>query len=112
MSNKIKVWLRDILQAIREIESFIADISSLEQYQLDVKTRRAVERNVAIVGEAMNKIRKEEPEISITSIREIVHTRNLVIHAYDRVSNQIIWSIVKESLPILKSEVETILKDR
>jgi len=57
MDNEIKVWLYDILNAINEIEYFLSgDANTFTYYQSDLKTKRAVERNIEIIGEAMNRI--------------------------------------------------------
>jgi uncharacterized protein with HEPN domain len=57
MDNDIKTWLYDILNAIHEIESFFADIpKDFLTCQKDVRTKRAVERNIEIIGEAMSRI--------------------------------------------------------
>jgi uncharacterized protein with HEPN domain len=77
MDSKINTWLYDILNAIEEIESFFIDKSkSFHDYQNDVKTRRAVERNIEIIGEAINRIIKQDPNISIENARNIIGTRN------------------------------------
>ncbi len=57
MDNDVKVWLYDILNGINEINSFFinAPIDFIE-YKADIKTKRAVERNIEIIGEAMNRI--------------------------------------------------------
>jgi uncharacterized protein with HEPN domain len=53
MDNEIKTWLYDILNAIAEIESFLGDSAKVfTQYQKDLRTKRAVERNIEIIGEA------------------------------------------------------------
>ena len=71
--------------------------------------RRAVERNVEIMGEAMNRILKEQPDIKITNARKIVDARNYIIHGYDRLSPDILWSIVINHVPILRQEVSALL---
>lgn len=110
MDIEIKVWLYDILNAINEIDSFFIDIpKEFSSYQHDLKTRRAVERNIEIIGEAMNKILQQNDSIGLSNSRKIVDTRNRIIHGYDSVSDNIIWAIVVSHLPILKSEVEKLL---
>lgn len=110
MDNKINVWLYDMLNAIIEIESFFdEDNTDFETYQRDLKTRRAVERNIEIIGEAMNRILQIEPEITLSNTRQIVNTRNRIIHGYDTVSDEIIWSVVFQHLPLLKTEIEHLL---
>ena len=61
------------------------------------------------MGEAMNRILKEQPDIKITNARKIVDARNYIIHGYDRLSPDILWSIVINHLPILRKEVCTLL---
>ena len=110
MDIEIKAWLYDILNAINEIDSFFIDIpKEFISYQNDLRTRRAVERNIEIIGEAMNRILLKEEPIELSNARKIVDTRNRIIHGYDTVSDDIIWSIVSSHLPILKSEVEKML---
>lgn len=78
-------------------------------YLADVCLRRAVERNITIIGEAMNRLLRVTPDIEITSARRIVDTRNYVIHGYDSVTDDIMWGIIVRHLPLLKSEVEQLM---
>lgn len=110
MDNNIKTWLFDILSSINEIESYFVNQSmQFQNYQKDLRTKRAVERNIEIIGEAMNRILKENSEIQISDSRKIVAVRNRIIHGYDSVSDEVIWGIVIKQLPILKAEVEKML---
>ena len=97
MDHKINAWLFDILKSIDEIESFFVDkpLNFLE-YQNDVKTKRAVERNIEISGEAVNRILKVNPDFKIENSRNIVGTRNRIIHSYDNISDDMIWAIFKQ----------------
>jgi len=110
MEIEVKTWLFNILSAIEEIDSFFIDKPmAFEAYQNDLRTRRAVERNIEIIGEALNRILSKKPEINISNSRKIVDTRNRIIHGYDTVSDEIIWSIVIKYLPQLRVEVQKIL---
>lgn len=109
MDNEIKTWLKDIEQAISEINSFIPDTKNFKDFQKDLKTRRAVERNVEIIGEAMMRILKVNPYIKISHTRKIVDTRNRIIHGYDSVSEEILWGIIIKNLPDLEKEVKELL---
>ena len=111
MQNEIKVWLKDITKAIEEIEEFLPNPRDFNEFQNDLKTKRAIERNIEIIGEAMSRILKAEPEIRISDSRKIVDTRNRIIHGYDSVSDDIIWLIAIKYLPVLKKEAEAISKD-
>lgn len=92
MDNDVKVWLYDILNAIMEIESFFYEKPmSFQDYEHDLRTKRAVERNIEIIGEAMNRVLYRETNIEIANSRKFVDVRNRIIHGYDSVSDEIIW---------------------
>lgn len=76
----------------------------------DTFFRRGVERNIEIMGEAMNKVLKINPDTPITAARKVVDTRNFIIHAYDSLKPDILWGIVINHIPLLKQEVEALLK--
>jgi uncharacterized protein with HEPN domain len=59
----------------------------------------------------MSRILKLEPEIIISNSRKIVDARNKIIHGYDEISDDVIWGIVVNNLPVLKTEVENLLPD-
>ena len=110
MDDEIKTWLFDIKMAIIEIESFFEEGMKLyENYRQDIKTKRAVERNLEIIGEAVNRILDKDDSINLSNARKIVDTRNRIIHGYDTVSDDIIWGIIINHLPKLKKEVEDLL---
>ena len=111
MDEEIKGWLYDIVQSINEIESYFSDLpKKLEMYQKDIKTKRAVERNLEIIGEAANRILKADLNFSLTNAKQIISTRNRIIHGYDTISDELIWSIIINHLPKLKAETEEMLK--
>ena len=112
MDNEIKAWLYDILNAIMEIESFFNDRpKDFINYQNDLRTKRAVERNIEIIGEALNRILKRDEKIEIKNSRKIVDARNRIIHGYDSVSDDVVWGIVVRHLPILQIEIQTLLEE-
>jgi uncharacterized protein with HEPN domain len=71
--------------------------------------KRAVERNLEIIGEAMNRILREEPNFPIENAYRIVGLRNQIIHGYDMVSDENIWAILINQLPKLKIEIERLV---
>lgn len=75
----------------------------------DICFRSAVQWEIAVIGEAMNRILKIDPDIPVTSARRIVNTRNYLIHGYDILREDLIWSIVVNHLPLLKREVSALL---
>lgn len=111
MDIELKACLYDILNAINEIEVFLIGINDFTIYQKDLKTKRAVERNIEIIGEAMNRALNKENSLKLSNSRKIVDTRNRIIHGYDSVSDEIIWGIIENHLPVLKQEVEQLLSE-
>jgi uncharacterized protein with HEPN domain len=112
MNPEIQVWLQDILEAIEEIESFLPSKKDFNEFKNDLKSKRAIERNIEIIGEAMNRILKNNISLPIQESRKIVDTRNRIIHGYDSVSYEIIWSIVSRDIPQLKMEIRKVLQDK
>src|SRR5690606_21471088 len=110
MTDKGKKYLSDILMAIELIEEFTAGIKDFNVYDSDKKTQSAVERQLAIIGEALNHFRRVEPEIQIENDKQIVAFRNRLVHAYDNLDNSIIWAILNRHISPLKIEVAELLK--
>jgi uncharacterized protein with HEPN domain len=105
MTDQGKKFLSDIIQAIKLIESFTSDITDYDDYIADLKTQSAVERQLGIIGEAVNKFEKLFPESTLMNARKIVGFRNRLIHTYDAVDTSIIWVIIKKHLDPLKNEI-------
>ncbi len=109
MESDIQLWLADIKRSIAEIYDFLPEKKNFQVFQKDLKTRKAIERNLEIIGEALNRVLRTNPEINITNARRIVNTRNRIIHGYDTVSEEIIWAIVIKELPKLEGEIDQLL---
>ena len=110
MSDESNKYLTDILSSILSIENYIGEKKDLNIYVANKMLRRAVERELEIIGEAVSKLIKIDPEVQLTNSRKIIDLRNKVIHSYDSVDDIIIWGIVIKYLPILKTEIEALLK--
>jgi uncharacterized protein with HEPN domain len=110
MTDQGKKYLSDILQAIELIESFTSKIATFSAYQDDLKTQSAVERQLGIIGEAINKFEKLFPTVNLDNARKIVGLRNRLIHSYDSIDSSIIWAIIKNHLAPLKIEVLKLIK--
>lgn len=112
MDNRIEKYLNDIITAISEIDAATTRFGkNYEIFESDIVFRRFVERNIEIIGEAMNRTLKICPDITISSAHKIVDTRNYVIHAYDSLKPDILWAIVINHIPRLKSEVFSIINE-
>jgi uncharacterized protein with HEPN domain len=106
MDNKINTWLEDILRSIDEIFDFLPEKRDFLEFQKDLKTKKAVERNIEIIGEAVNRIMNyKNAQIEIQNARQIIGTRNRIAHEYDNISDEVIWTIIVRELPKLKEEI-------
>jgi uncharacterized protein with HEPN domain len=110
MQREVKKYLLDIQIAINSIYDYLGENRNFENYASNKLLRRAVERELEIIGEATGKLLKLEPEIPIIDARRIVNLRNWVIHSYDNVDDAIIWGIINKSLPPLKIQVDTLMQ--
>ena len=109
MSPESEELLDDILDMAKEVQGFVEGMT-YEMYRSDSRTRLAVERSFEIIGEALNRIKKVEPEIleSIREHRSIISFRNILAHAYDSVEDKIVWGIIEADLPGLIEDIERI----
>lgn len=110
MTGPAKKYLSDIRVAIELIEEFSKDTQSFQSYQADPKTRSAVERQLEILGEAVNKYSKEAPDFPLSNVPKIVSFRNRLAHNYDNVDDAIVWAVLKKHIPVLKQEVSAYLE--
>ena len=109
MTDQEKKLLRDIEQAALNIDIHLEGRRDFHEFVSNITKRRAVERELEIIGEATNGLLKVNREISLSFARQIVDLRNRVIHAYDAVDEIIIWKIVMKDLPVLLEEVQRTL---
>ena len=106
MDNKLNAWLEDISRSIDEIFDFLPEKRDFAEFQKDLKTKKAVERNLEIIGEAVNRISNHKNnEIIIQNAKQIIGTRNRIVHEYDTISDEVIWTIIIRELPKLKEEI-------
>lgn len=91
MKREVKKYLFDIKTSIESIQEFLGEKRDFSEYQNNKLLRRGVEREIEIIGEAMNRIMKLAPEVQIENARQIIDTRNWVIHGYDKVDDVVIW---------------------
>lgn len=111
MDPEIKTWLFDVLQSIAEIESYFEGRPKrFDDYITDIKTKRAVERDIEIIGEAVNRILKKDKDFKIENAQQIIGARNRIAHGYDKISDDLLWSIVINHLPKLKSEFTILIE--
>jgi uncharacterized protein with HEPN domain len=108
MTEKSKKYLSDILIAIDLIEKFTVDVTNFNIYQDDLKTQSAVERQLTIIGEALNQLKKIETDLEIENDKQIIGFRNRLVHTYDSIDNSIVWAIINRHLKKLKEEIQAL----
>lgn len=109
MTGNQKKLLADIVTAINNIDLHLEGKRVFSEFALNITKRRVVERELEIVGEAVNNLLKIDPDISLTSARKIVNLRNRVIHAYDNLDEIILWKVIMKDIPVLADEVQILL---
>lgn len=112
MQRDRRAYLWDICNSADLIREFVAH-QTLEDYQRDPMLRSAVERQLEIVGEALAQLVRRFPDTGarISKHVEIISFRNILIHGYSFVNDEIVWSVIHTELPALRDEVSGLLED-
>ena len=112
MQHDPRAWLWDVRQAADKIASFVQG-RDLADYLTDPMVRSAVERQLEIVGEALNRLSQSAPDIAqrIPDVRRAIAMRNALIHGYAQVDNETVWRTVREDLPSLRDVVARLVKE-
>jgi|SRR5690554_6129114 len=107
MQRRTRKYLFDIQTSISSIYGYLGDTRDFNLYRESKLLRRAVERELEIIGEAANRLL--DPHFPIENARRIVDLRNFIIHGYDKVDDAIIWGVITKHLPLLEKQVENSL---
>ena len=112
MHPKSPKWLQDILEACDLIQTATAG-RALADYETDRVLRSAIERKFEIIGEALNRIRQNDPALAerIPDNRAIIGFRNLLIHGYDSIDHSRVWAVIQKDAPQLQGLVAQLLKE-
>lgn len=102
-------YLFDIQTCISNIDNYIGEPKVFDKFEQNQMLQDAVERNLEIIGEAVNQLLKINPSIHISNSRRIVDARNKIIHGYDSLEPVNTWAIVINQLPVLKVEISDLL---
>ena len=112
MLRDLKVYLWDLRKALDEIETFIAE-KTLDDYRAERMLQRAVERDFILIAEILARILHHFPETQgrIDHAREISGFRNILVHEYDRIQDDVVWKIITTSVPSLTIQVSAWLAE-
>ena len=104
--------LHDILVYSEEIRQFTTGMDR-RQWLADIRTRRAVERDFGIIGEAMKRIRDHHPELAarIPDLPKITRFRDKLAHDYDEIDPEIVWLAIIDDLPNLERSTQDIMSE-
>jgi uncharacterized protein with HEPN domain len=105
-------YLYDIREAAGLASQFTAE-KTFAQYQQNPMMRLAVERALAIIGEALGQLARVDAPLAarVSDLRSIVAFRNILVHAYAQVDDRIVWDIIETRLPVLVLEVDALMTE-
>lgn len=84
-----------------------------DEFLADMKTQDAVVRNLEIIGEAVKNLSKDlKNKYKDIEWKDISGMRDKIIHFYFGINWDIVWSVLKDKLPLLIEKIEQILKRR
>lgn len=106
-----------VLEDVQDCAAFIIQATEgkkLSDYRNNRLFRQAIERNLEIIGEAVGRVARLDPETAsrISEHRRIIAFRNRLIHGYDLLDDELAWDTVKTEIPTLLSEVEALLQEQ
>ncbi len=105
------MYLRDIIEAMDDIESFVEGMS-FDEFREDKKTFHACVRNLEIMGEAVKNLPEDlKDEHDDVPWREIAGMRDKVIHAHFGVSHEIIWKTIHTRFKGFRKSIDVILSE-
>ena len=110
MPREPQKHLRDMLDAAHHIVSFTEGIDK-DRYAGDLMRKRAAEREFTILGEALNRLKRDNPEVveQMQHVRAIRSFRNRLVHQYEAVDDTVVFGIIRRYVPLLMVEVQQIL---
>ncbi|MCM8820344.1 MAG: DUF86 domain-containing protein [Candidatus Omnitrophica bacterium] len=110
MKRDYKLFVKDIIEAITKIESFVGEMA-FEKFMKDEKTKSAVIREIEVIGEATKNIpeaiRRKCKELPW---KEMARMRDKIIHFYFGIDYEIVWDVLKHRLPQIKPVISKLLK--
>jgi uncharacterized protein with HEPN domain len=110
MRHDPRAYLWDVREAADAIASFVRN-RDFDDYANDLMLRSAVERQFAIIGEALSQLSKADPGLAvrIPELPRVVAFRNVLIHAYQEIDDAGVWRIVQADLAPLRERAAALL---
>jgi uncharacterized protein with HEPN domain len=110
MNPKALKYILDIESVIGEIELIQVEIKNdFNIFKSNLMAKRAMERELEIIGEAVKKLIEIEPLIQLEHSEKIIGLRNIIAHAYDSLDDELIWGVIQRHIPKLKQEISALI---
>lgn len=110
MPHEVTKYQLDIVDSLDAIKLHTHGITQYSEFIANRTIYRAVERELEIIAEAINKMQKLKQDIQLTNAKRIIGLRNRVIHSYDHINYDIVWGVVVNHHDPLKTEVLELIK--
>lgn len=111
MSEEELKYLEDIRMAIAELQEFIGRKKNFNLFNNNQMLKRATERQFEIIGEAIKNLNTLNSSIEIKYSKQIIGLRNRIIHSYDSIDYEWLWTIIIKDIPELKREIIALMKE-
>jgi uncharacterized protein with HEPN domain len=113
MRPESRKYLWDALTAADLIADFVAG-KDFDAYRADPLLRSGVERQMEIIGEALGQMARKDPETAglIADLARIIAFRNILIHGYATVDDQVVWGVISTRLPTFRATLRELLADK
>ena len=112
MPRDVRLYLGDILQAIRDIEQYTANVKDFDEFSGNAMRVHAILYNLEIIGEAVKNVTAAvKKKYSHIEWRKMAGLRDIVAHEYFGISLEIVWGVIKNNLPVVKEQIEEILNE-
>jgi len=111
MRDEVLQHLHDIQQAAMAVKAFVAGLT-FDDYVANDMVRSSVERKFEIIGEALRRIKRDDPGLihQIRKHRDIISFRNILVHGYDAIDDRIVWDVIVEELDQLLEDVDRLMR--
>jgi uncharacterized protein with HEPN domain len=109
MKPEARKYLVDISLSAKAIMEYVENINGFSEFAKNQLLVDAIERRLAIIGEALNRAIHEDDAIIVTDAKKIIGLRHILIHNYDLIDAPIIWKIINNNIRTLQQEIDNLL---
>jgi uncharacterized protein with HEPN domain len=105
-----------LIEDVRDAAAFIDEVTGpldRDGFVTQRVVRQAVERNFQIIGEAVRRLSASDPDTAarLGPVARIVAFRNVIVHGYDILDPEVVWSVIETDLPVLLESATALLRE-